>query len=92
MDTEIKQLHQYETFKVLRKGEAIPKGYKKIPYHCIYDVKYDGRRKCRLVAGGHMTDAASDEVFSGVVNMETVRLAFVLTKINGLIIDIKVKL
>ena len=72
MNTEIKQLHQYVTFKVLRKGEKSPEGYKHIPYHCIYDVKYDGRRKCRLVAGGNMTDPASDEVFSGVVNMETV--------------------
>ena len=86
MNTEIKQLHQYETFKVLRKGEKIPEGYKQIPYHCIYDVKYDGRRKCRLVAGGHMTDPASDEVFSGVINMETVRMAFILAELNGLII------
>ena len=86
MNTEIKQLHQYETFQVLRKGEKVPERYKQIPYHCIYDVKYDGRRKCRLVAGGHMTDPASDEVFSGVVNMETVRMAFILAELNGLTI------
>lgn len=55
-----------------------------IPYHCIYDVKFDGRRKCRLVAGGHMTDPTSDEVFSGVVAIETVRICFVLSKLNNL--------
>ena len=33
-----------------------------------------------------MTDPASDEVFSGVVNMETVRMAFILAELNGLII------
>src|SRR6478735_2529933 len=86
MKTEINQLHQYETFKVIKKGEKVPYGYKAIPYHCIYDVKYDGRRKCRLVAGGHMTDPASDEVFSGVVNMETVRMAFIFADLNDLVI------
>ena len=33
-----------------------------------------------------MTDPASDEVFSGVVNMETVRMAFILAELNGLTI------
>ena len=86
MQTEINQLHHYQTFRVIKKGEKVPDGYKPIPYHCIYDVKYDGRRKCRLVAGGHMTDPASEEVFSGVVAMETVRMAFILAKLNGLLI------
>ena len=68
------------TFKVLEKGEQIPEGYKFIPYHCIYDVKFDGRRKCRLVAGGHMTDPSTEEIFSGVVSMETVRTTFVIAR------------
>ncbi|HEY9297802.1 MAG TPA: reverse transcriptase domain-containing protein, partial [Phormidium sp.] len=69
-----------------KKGERIPEGYKVIPYHCIYDVKFDGRRKCRLVAGGHMTDPASEDVFSGVVSMETVRTVFIIAELNGLLI------
>ena len=28
MDTEINQLHEYETFKVLGADESVPKGYK----------------------------------------------------------------
>ena len=84
METEINQLLEYETFKVLEDNESIPEGYKYIPYHCIYDVKFDGRRKCRLVAGGHMTDPSSDEVYSGVVSMEAIRICFVLAKINNL--------
>ena len=72
METEINQLQEYNTFIVLGENEPVPKGYKKIPYHCIYNVKFDGRRKCRLVAGGHMTDPASEDVYSGVVSMETV--------------------
>src|SRR5574339_467149 len=84
MNKEISQLHESETFKVLDDNEKVPEGYKLIPYHCIYDVKFDGRRKCRLVAGGHMTDPSSEEVFSGVVSMETVRTCFVIAKLNNL--------
>ena len=72
MATEINQLHEYNKFKILEDNDILPEGYKLIPYHCIYDVKFDGRRKCRLVAGGHMTDPTSEDVFSGVVSMETV--------------------
>src|SRR5688500_6603872 len=70
--------------KFLRKNQSVPAGYKRIHYHCIYDVEFDDRRKCRLVAGGHMTDPSTEEVFSGVVSMETVRICFVLVKHNGL--------
>ena len=56
METEISQLLEYETFRVLEDDQPMPEGYKFIPYHCIYDVKFDGRRKCRLVAGGHMAE------------------------------------
>ena len=40
-DKEIDQLHEYEVFKDLGKGTAIPDGYKKIRIHCIYNVKHD---------------------------------------------------
>lgn len=50
MKAEIDSLQEHGTFSVLDDGESIPRGYKRIPYHCIYDVKFDGRRKCRLVA------------------------------------------
>lgn len=55
-----------------------------IPYHCIYDVKFKGRKECRLVAERHMTDPTSEEVFSGVIGMESVRICFVLAKLNSL--------
>jgi hypothetical protein len=70
---------------VLEKGDDIPPGYIKIPYHMIFDVKFDGRRKCRLVAGGHRTpDMPQEETYSGVVSMDTIRVAFVLSAMNGL--------
>ena len=32
-----------------------PPGYHKIRVHLIFEVKYDGRHKARLVADGHLT-------------------------------------
>ena len=60
---------------MLEKGERVPDGYVQIPYHLIFDVKFDGRRKCRLVAGGHRTpDVPPEEVYSGDVSMNTIRM------------------
>ena len=81
---ELNQLNQYETFKALKKGESAPEGYKRIPYNVIFDVKFDGRRKARLVAGGHKTEELLEDQYSGVVAMETVRLAFVVGEANKL--------
>jgi hypothetical protein len=39
--TELKQLTDYQIFIVLDSGEDIPTGYQKIPYHMVFDVKYD---------------------------------------------------
>jgi hypothetical protein len=52
IDTGLKQLTGYEIFIILNLGEDIPKGYQKIPYHIVFDDKYDLRHKARLVAGG----------------------------------------
>ena len=70
---------------MLKKGESILPGYKRIPYHMIFYVKFDGRYKCRLVAGGHRTpDVPPEEVYSGVVSMDTIRMVFVLSAMNNL--------
>src|SRR5687767_13701165 len=58
----ISQLHAHESFKSLKVDEHTPPGFNRRPYHCIYDVKFNGRKKCRLVAGKHMTDPASKDV------------------------------
>ena len=86
MKTEIDSINAYQTFRVLQDKEPLPPGYKYIPYHCIYDVKFDGRRKCRLVAGGHKTETPKEDIFSGVIGMEAVRLGFILANLNGLLI------
>ena len=74
-----------KTFRVLEDHEKVPDGYIRIPYHFVYDVKFDLRRKTRLVMGGHRTpDVPNVEVYSGVVSMETIRTAFVLAATNNL--------
>ena len=40
-------------FKLLEDDEPTPTRLMKIPYHIIFDVKFDLTRKVRLVAGGH---------------------------------------
>ena len=45
-------------FKLLDSDEKPPPGYQFMTCHMIFDIKLDGfKRKARLVAGGHMTDA-----------------------------------
>ncbi len=64
-------------FKVLEPGEPLPKGYTRIPYHIVHDVKFDGRLKSRLVAVGHRAPAVDKEDrLSGVVSTEGVRIGF----------------
>ena len=82
--TELKQLSDYQTFLVLDSGEVIPNGYQKIPYHIVFDVKYDLRHKARLVAGGNWTENEREDIYSGVVGMDNVRIGFFLGELYGL--------
>jgi hypothetical protein len=46
-----KKLTDYQTFILLDSGESISTGNQKIPYHIMFDVKYDLRHKSILVVG-----------------------------------------
>ena len=39
IEVQLTQLTDYETFIVLDSGDNIPKGYRNIPYHIVFDVK-----------------------------------------------------
>jgi len=67
-------------------GEGLPPGYKKIDCHMIFDVKMgeNYRRKARLVAGGHQTDAPTSITYSSVVARDSVRIAFLVAALNNL--------
>ena len=72
-------------FKILPDGVPVPIGYQKIPCHMIFDVKMeDFRRKARLVAGGHKTEAPATRTYASVVSRETVHMALTITTLNDL--------
>ena len=83
INTELKQIQQYRTFRFLKRGEWL-RDFQRIPYHIIFDVKFDLRKKARLVAGGHLTSPPKEDLYSGVVDLMTVRLGHMLAAINGL--------
>ena len=61
IEAELDQINKYKTFRVLSNDEPTPVGYKRIPYHFVFDVRIDGQRKARLVAGGHRTDPPKED-------------------------------
>ena len=83
IEKELKQLDDYDTFRIPNKGETL-KDHKLIQYHIVFDVKFDLRRKARLVANGNMADTPDDTTYSGVVSLESIRMLFLLAEINNL--------
>ena len=84
IDKELQMINQFQTFRRLKEGERLSSDYKRVPYFIVYANKFDGRRKARLVANGSQTNIDTEEVYSGVVGMETVRFGFLMAEMNGL--------
>jgi hypothetical protein len=70
------QLTDYQTFTILDSGKNIPTDYQKIPYHMVFDIKYDLRQKSRIVSGGNRTVNDKEYSYSGVFFMDTLRIDF----------------
>ena len=70
-------------FQLLEDDELLPIGSKRIPYHMIFDVKFDLTRKARLVAGGHRAPhVPAHTTYSTVASRESVRILFLLAALN----------
>ena len=80
---EMDKIVEFEVFVVPKDGK-IPKDHQRIPCHMIFDVKFDGRRKARFVAGGHLTMDPGEDSYSGVVTPEAVRLGMMAAVTNNL--------
>ena len=52
----------------------------------MFDIKIDGRRKARLVAGGLRTEPPKEDTYSGVVSLEGVHMGFILAQMNNLLV------
>ena len=83
-DKEVDELMQHKTFKIVDKLDDVPNGYKFVPLQFVYDNKFDGRRKGRLVACGNFTNPDTADIYSGVVSIESVRILFTLADVNNL--------
>ena len=61
-------------------------GYQEIKCHVVWDIKLgeNFRRKARLVAGGHVTNAPSSITYSSVVSRDSVRIALTIAALNDL--------
>ena len=84
VDKELKNV--IVAFQLLQEGEQLPVGSKRIPYHLIFDVKFNLTRKARLVAGGHRSKhlVPTHEKYSTVASRDSVRICFMLAALNGL--------
>jgi hypothetical protein len=73
-------------FNILPQGQQAPIAHTKIRTHIIFDVKMETlRRKCRLVAGGHVTESPHPSLtYASVVSRESVRIALTLAALNDL--------
>jgi hypothetical protein len=69
-------------FHVLGDDEYLPEDFQKLPYHLVFDVKFDLRRKARLVAGRNWTDPPKEDVYSGAVSLDSVCLGFAVCSIH----------
>ena len=82
--TEASTLRNMDTFELMPEGFDLD-GYQYVPLIYAWDVKFDGRRRARLVANGKVTIGPPEEdVWSGVVNTDSVRTAMFLAMLNGM--------
>ena len=51
----------------------------------MLDIEFAGWRKTHMVAGQHQTpDFPEEEVYSGILSMDTIQIAFILANIHNL--------
>jgi hypothetical protein len=82
IDLEMKNV--MVAFDVLDSGKPPPPDYGEIPLRMIFTIKMDFTRKARLVAGGHTTAPPETLTYASVVSRDSVRLAFLIAKMNDL--------
>ena len=72
------------TFNLLDRDNHAPVCYKQITCQLIFNVKIDLPSKARYVAGGHLTDPTQYMTYDSVFSRDSVRLAFLIAKLNYL--------
>ena len=84
LQLKIDQLLKFETFLIYKKGQIDLENYTYVPLLMVFDVKFDGQHKCWYIANGSVTDELGDDIYSGVMGIDSVRIALLLAQLNGL--------
>jgi len=72
-------------FDIQPKGKKAPPGYQMIRCHIVFDIKMDGTRKARYVAGGHLAEPLPSSItYSTVVARDSIRILLVIAALNDL--------
>jgi len=81
---EANTLRDLDVFEIMPEGFDLS-DYQYVPLIYAFDVKFDGRRRARLVGNGKRTTGPPpSEIWSGVVSTDAVRTAMFLGKLNNL--------
>ena len=84
-EKDVANMRKYEVFEVLDGSiKEPPEGYQFAKLQWVFDVKPGGRRKGRLVIGGHMVDTDNIACYAPVVKTESVRMIQAIAQKNGL--------
>jgi len=86
IEKEINELLAHDTFIIKETRSDVPDGYQFIPSHMILDIKFDGRRKTRLVAGVNFTNPDEHDIYSGVISIDSVRILLFIADLNKLLV------
>ena len=83
---EIDALQGYGTFKVVSKGKerGVKESHQYAPLRMIFDVKQCGRRKARLVIGGHVVDSGHMDTFASNMKAISAKLLMLIAARNNL--------
>jgi len=86
IEKEVKLLRDdFKCFIILGPNQLPSRDYQYIKLLWTFDVKFDGRKRARCVAGGHTTEPLHQEyTYSSVVSLDTVRIAFIAAELMGL--------
>ena len=66
--TEVNQMGEHHILKKLPMRNVPDSEYQQIPYHFVFDVKFDLCHRARLVAGGNWTSPRGEDAYSSVVS------------------------
>ena len=79
---EISALWDMKVFKLLGKGQKQKNDTQFAPLRLLFDVKQDGRRKARLVIGGHVVDPTGYDTYASNMKTISARLLMLIASTN----------